>query len=102
MGPFERGRQSSERKAWSKAYAELSAADLQTPLGLDDLESLAAAAYLSGRDQESEETWGRTHQESLDGSCCCPSQSHRTSDGHLALRIPASAPAARFKGTRLS
>jgi DNA-binding CsgD family transcriptional regulator len=68
MGALERGRQSFERKAWSKAYAELSAADLQSPLGLDDLESLAAAAYLSGRDLESEETWGRTHQESLDGS----------------------------------
>jgi pimeloyl-ACP methyl ester carboxylesterase len=51
---LERGRGSFERRAWGDAYVQLSAADLRTPLELDDLERLAAAAYLSGRDPESE------------------------------------------------
>ncbi len=65
---LERGRESFGRRAWGDAYVQLSAADLQTPLGLDDLERLAAAAYLSGRDPDSEEIWGRAHKESLDRS----------------------------------
>jgi DNA-binding CsgD family transcriptional regulator len=62
------GRESFEGKAWGDAHAQLSAADLEAPLELDDLERLAAAAYLSGRDAESEEIWGRAHHESLDRS----------------------------------
>jgi DNA-binding NarL/FixJ family response regulator len=65
---LERGRGSYGQKAWGDAYVQLSAAHLQTPLGLDDQERLAAAAYLSGRDPASEEIWGRAHQESLDRS----------------------------------
>lgn len=65
---LERGRGSFERGAWGRAYAELSAADRQTPLTLDDLERLAVAAYLSGHDAESEEIWGRTHHASVDRS----------------------------------
>jgi DNA-binding CsgD family transcriptional regulator len=63
---LDQGRGCFGRKAWGDAYVQLSAADLQSPLGLDDLERLAAAAYLSGRDPESEEIWGRAHQESFD------------------------------------
>ena len=63
---LERGRGSFDRKAWGDAYAQLSAADLKVPLELDDLERLAAAAYLSGREGESEEIWARAHHSSLD------------------------------------
>lgn len=60
-----RGRESFERMAWGDAYARLSAADREAPLEADDLEMLAVAAYLAGRDADSEEFWARTHQDSL-------------------------------------
>ena len=65
---LERGRESFLRKAWGDAYAHLADADLQHPLELDDLERFASAAYLSGRDGESEEIWGRAFKESTDRS----------------------------------
>lgn len=43
------------------AYAQLSAADQQAPLGPEDLERLATAAYLIGRDAEGTDLWTRAH-----------------------------------------
>ena len=60
---LEDGRASFGRQAWGDAYAELSAADNEAPLGLDDLERLAMAAYLVGRDRESADLWARAHRE---------------------------------------
>src|SRR5438093_9732449 len=60
-----RGREAFRRQAWGDAFSQLSSADREEPLSLDDLESLAAASYLSGRDAESERFWARTHHESL-------------------------------------
>ena len=57
------GRASFERYAWADAHALLSAADKEAPLGLDDLERLAMAAYLVGRDAESTDIWARAHHE---------------------------------------
>jgi DNA-binding CsgD family transcriptional regulator len=57
------GRASFGRQAWGDAYAQLSAADKQAPLELHDLERLAMAAYLVGRDEESTDIWARAHQE---------------------------------------
>jgi DNA-binding CsgD family transcriptional regulator/tetratricopeptide (TPR) repeat protein len=57
------GRASFGRQAWGDAYAQLSAADKEAPLGLDDLERLAMAAYLVGRDEESTGIWARAHHE---------------------------------------
>lgn len=57
------GRASFERHAWGDAYAQLSAADKEAPLELDDLERLAMAAYLVGRDEESTDIWARAHHE---------------------------------------
>jgi len=57
------GRASFERYAWGDAYAQLSAADRQARLELDDLERLAMAAYLVGRDAESTDIWARAHHE---------------------------------------
>lgn len=59
------GRKSFERQAWGDAFAELSAADRETVLELDDLERLAEAAYLVGRDDESDHAWARAHHECL-------------------------------------
>lgn len=49
---LEHGRESYRRRAWEAAYQSLSGADRASPLGIEDLEMLATAAYLSGRDPE--------------------------------------------------
>jgi DNA-binding CsgD family transcriptional regulator len=60
-----RGRVSYGRRAWADAFAELSAADREAPLEPEDLERLATAAYLVGRDEDSIEVWERAHHELL-------------------------------------
>ncbi len=60
-----RGREAFERSAWEDAFTQLSAADGQDPLGPEDLDRLAQAAYLTGRDTDSVEGWARAHQEFL-------------------------------------
>ena len=54
---LERGRASFVRLAWADAYEALAAADRETPLAPDDLERLAAAAYLAGHDGDSAAAW---------------------------------------------
>ena len=55
-------RDAFSRCGWTDAYRLLGAADRDTPLGPADLERLAAAAYLIGRDAESAGIWTRAHQ----------------------------------------
>jgi DNA-binding CsgD family transcriptional regulator/tetratricopeptide (TPR) repeat protein len=55
------GRESFGRRAWGDAWSQLSAADGEVPLALVDLERLAVAAFLTGRDEESVDVWGRAH-----------------------------------------
>ena len=62
---LDRGRESFGRQAWGDACAQLSAADHEAPLDLDDLQRLAVAAYLVGRDGESADVWARAHHECL-------------------------------------
>jgi DNA-binding CsgD family transcriptional regulator len=62
------GRQSFGRRAWGDAFAQLSEADRTRPLAAEDLERLATAACLTGRDAESAEAWTRAHQEFLNGN----------------------------------
>ena len=57
------GRAAFGRQAWRDAYSQLSAADREAPLQLDDLERMALAAYLLGRDQDSIDIWARAHHE---------------------------------------
>jgi len=54
-----RGREAFQRHQWADAYAELSA--VETSLEPEDLERLAVAAHLVGRDPESEDIWARAH-----------------------------------------
>ena len=56
-----RGRESFGRRAWADAFADLSAADRDAPLEPEDLERLATAAYLVGRDEDSVAAWERAH-----------------------------------------
>jgi ATP/maltotriose-dependent transcriptional regulator MalT len=60
-----RGRESFARREWAATVAELSAADREAPLEPEDLERLATAAYLAGRDDDSVEVWERAHHELL-------------------------------------
>jgi hypothetical protein len=59
---LERGRRAFEARSWTDAHAALSAADEGAPLGPDDLELLAAAAYLVGREDELLRLLERAHQ----------------------------------------
>jgi DNA-binding NarL/FixJ family response regulator len=59
---LDRGRESFARRAWGDSYAYFSAADRETPLGGEDLERLAYAAHLAGRDVDSENALTRAHQ----------------------------------------
>jgi DNA-binding CsgD family transcriptional regulator len=63
--PLDQGRESFGRQAWADAFAQLSAADRESPLAPEDLERLATAAYLLGRDADSIDIWARAHHEFL-------------------------------------
>ncbi len=56
------GASAFDRRAWADAFAELSTADRTTSLEPDELERLATAAYLIGKDDESVAIWERAHQ----------------------------------------
>lgn len=55
-----------ERRAWGEAYARFSAADRQQPLVAEDLERLAVAAQLVGKDEVSAVMWERAHRQLLE------------------------------------
>jgi hypothetical protein len=59
---LERARAAYDARAWGDAHTRLSAADRETPLEPADLERLAVAARLIGRDAESLDLWERAHQ----------------------------------------
>lgn len=67
-GALEAGRAAFGRRAWAQAFAQLSAADQDSALEAADLELLATAAYLLGRDDDGAELLGRAHRERLDRS----------------------------------
>jgi DNA-binding CsgD family transcriptional regulator/tetratricopeptide (TPR) repeat protein len=56
-------RDAFDRQAWGRAYEQLSAAARDEPLGVEDLERLASAAYLVGLREESCDVWARAHQQ---------------------------------------
>lgn len=61
-----RGRESYGRRAWRDAYEALSAADEHAPLGAVDLDRLATAAYLIGRDEAAVTGLERAHRAFLE------------------------------------
>ncbi|MEV5157140.1 LuxR C-terminal-related transcriptional regulator [Streptomyces sp. NPDC053728] len=66
VDPRLQGNAAYERLAWRDAYEQLSAADRHAPLGADDLDRLARAAYLVGSVDEATGTWERAHRAFLD------------------------------------
>ncbi len=57
-----RGREASARRAWLESYESLAAAHEDSPLAAPDLELLALATYMLGRDDESTAWLGQAHQ----------------------------------------
>jgi DNA-binding NarL/FixJ family response regulator len=57
----ERARGSFELRMWGDAFADLSAAHREGRLEAEDLERLAVAAYMVGRDDACEEAWIAAH-----------------------------------------
>jgi len=64
--PLDVGRQAFARKAWRDAYMHLSVADDETPMEPEDLELLATATYLVGKDVDAAAVWTRAYHEFLD------------------------------------
>jgi len=58
----ERARGSFEGQMWLDAFADLSAAHSERVLDGEDLERLAVAAYMLGRDEACEEAWVAAHR----------------------------------------
>jgi DNA-binding CsgD family transcriptional regulator len=67
-GALARGRDAFEREAWSEAHEQLLAADAVAPLEAEDLERLAAAAFLVGEDAASIDALTRAHHRFLERS----------------------------------
>jgi len=67
---LERGRKHYGLRAWADAYNALSLADQKTPLGAEDLELCAMAAYMIGRDDEYLMTLERAHNAHMDAGQC--------------------------------
>ena len=61
-----RARKSFEQRAWADAYRLFEAVDREAALEPEDLERLATAAYLMGREDESEAVWERAHRTFLE------------------------------------
>jgi DNA-binding CsgD family transcriptional regulator len=64
-GALDRGRGAFDRHAWADACSGLSAADHEAPLSPEDLERLALAAYLAGRDDDGADVSARAYHEWL-------------------------------------
>jgi DNA-binding CsgD family transcriptional regulator len=62
---LQQGHDSIRVQAWATAFSQLSAADRESPLDAEDIERLATAAHLSGREAESADLLARAHQSYL-------------------------------------
>ena len=66
IADLERGRSAFGQEAWQTAFESLTRADQAAPLAADDLERLARAAYMLGRDDDYVAGLERAHQLHLD------------------------------------
>ena len=67
LATVRRARKSFGQRAWAESYRLLAAADRDAPLDAQDLERLAIAAHLLGRDDECEAVTARAYQAFLEG-----------------------------------
>ncbi len=59
---IEQGREAVARRAWARAFRAFARADRARPLGPQDLEHLAVAAYMLGRNDDHLECMKRAHR----------------------------------------
>jgi DNA-binding CsgD family transcriptional regulator len=59
---LDQAQESLARHAWGEAYARLASTDREHGLEPEDLERLAIAAHLIGRDADSARAWARAHR----------------------------------------
>jgi DNA-binding CsgD family transcriptional regulator len=59
---IEQGREALARRAWARAFRAFASADRTRPLGPQDLEHLAVAAYMLGRNDDHLECMKRAHR----------------------------------------
>jgi DNA-binding CsgD family transcriptional regulator/tetratricopeptide (TPR) repeat protein len=67
---LERARTLFDRRAWGEALGLFEAATQEAPLDAEDLDRVATAAYLAGRDDLSEASRARAHQIFLERGDC--------------------------------
>jgi DNA-binding CsgD family transcriptional regulator len=67
---LDRGRQHYRERVWAEAYQAFVLADQETPLECEDLEQLALAAYLTGRDEEYLSTLERAYNAHASAGQC--------------------------------
>jgi DNA-binding NarL/FixJ family response regulator len=65
MGDLDAGREAFEKWAWRVAFFLLADSHNKDPLGLDDLELLAQAAYLCGEDAAGEKAWTEANRRAV-------------------------------------
>jgi DNA-binding CsgD family transcriptional regulator len=65
ISTLDQARQAYSRQDWQAAFDLLSAAHDQTPLNLDDLERLIAAAHMSGHDEQRSSTGEHAYHEAI-------------------------------------
>jgi DNA-binding CsgD family transcriptional regulator len=63
LNAIEQGREAVARRAWARAFRAFVKADHGCPLGAEDLEHLAVAAYMLGRNQDHFECMKRAERE---------------------------------------
>jgi len=68
IAELERGREFYATGEWRKAFESLSSADRAAPLGAEDLELLARAAYMLGRDDDYLSGLERAHHAHVDAA----------------------------------
>lgn len=64
---LDEGREALRNQSWGRAFSSLTAADHETPLEPADLEGLAQAAYLIGKEDKCAELLARAHRGFLSG-----------------------------------
>jgi DNA-binding NarL/FixJ family response regulator len=66
-GSLESGREAVARQAWGAAFRDLSAADADAHLDVDDLERLALSAHMVGHTDDAARIWERAYHAAIDG-----------------------------------
>jgi len=63
---LEQGREAFRQGDWGRTFTLLTSIDKESPLQPADLELLATAAFMTGRDRNCINSWSRAHQEYVD------------------------------------